>query len=91
MPVGHQLWAAAFRELMPALADMPSFDGSHNLANSSVHIYRIDEGFLDCSLAGPECQHQSALFGSTHGHNLQLLGLHHITSLIWHDRASFPT
>ena len=82
MPRGHQLWAAAFRELMPALADGPSFHGSHSLANSSVHIYGPNEGFLDCNVAGAECWRQSALSGSTHRHDSQLLGLLHRPTLV---------
>ena len=79
MPAGHQLWAAALRELMPALADAPSFHGSHSLANSSVHIYGPNEGFLTCNVAGADCWRQSALLGSTYGHDSQILGLQNIT------------
>ena len=72
MPAGHQLWAAALRELMPALADAPSFHGSHSLANSSVHIYGPNEGFLTCNVAGADCWRQSALLGSTYGRDQPL-------------------
>ena len=74
---GPQMWAAAFRELMPALADAPSLHGSYSLDNSSVRIYGPDQGFLECNLADAECRRQSALSGSTAGHDPQLLGLHH--------------
>ena len=77
VPRGHQLWAAALRELMPGLADAPSFQGSHSLANSSVRVFGPGEGFPDCDSADAECQHQSKLPNPTHGQDLQLLGLHH--------------
>ena len=81
-PGGPQLWAAALRELMPALADAPSFHGSYSLGNSSVFIYGFDQGFLDCKLAGAACWRPSVMSGSTQGHDSQLLGLHHVTSLV---------
>ena len=91
MPRGPQLWATAFRELMPALADVPSLQGSYSLGSSSLYVYGSDQGFLNCNLAGAECWRQSALFGSTQGNDSELLGLRHITSLLWHDPPQFPT
>lgn len=76
-PRGHQLWAAAFRELMPVLADAPSFHGSHSLANSSVRVFGPGEGFPDCDWADAECQHRSTFQDPTHGQASQLLGLHY--------------
>ena len=76
-PRGHQLWAAAFRELIPGLADAPSFHGSHSLANSSVRVFGPSEGFPDCDWADAECQHRSTLQNPINGQDLQLLGLHH--------------
>ena len=76
-PRGHQLWAAAFRELMPGLADAPSFHGSHSLANSSVRVFGPGEGFPDCDWADAECQHRSTLQNPTQGQDSQPLGLHH--------------
>ena len=76
-PKGHQLWAAAFRELMPGLADAPSFHGSHSLANSSVRVFGPGEGFPDCDWADAECQHRSSLQNPSLEQDSQLLGLHH--------------
>ena len=91
MPRVPQLWGTAFRELLPAVADAPSFHGSYSLGNSSLYVYGSDQGFLNCNLAGAECWRQSALSGSTRGNDTELLGLRHITSLVWHHPPQFPT
>ena len=91
VPRGPQLWATALQELMPALVDVPSFHGSYSLGSSSLYVYGFGQGFLNCNLAGAECWRQSALFGSTQGNNSELLGLRHITSLVWYHPPHFPT
>ena len=69
LPGGQQMWAVAFQELMPALADASSLHASYSLGNSSVRIYAPDQGFLDCTLADAECWRQPALSGFTQGHD----------------------
>ena len=58
------------------------FSDSHGLAKRSERVLGPRKGCLDCAWADTDCQHQSALHGSTHGQDQQLLG-RPITLPIW--------